>query len=165
VAIASNDTELEELLRRLARVLAPYIADELDRPLTVLDSGYNDETCRVFVSGLGAGVVERAIVLFERLARDKVGSVELAELVGVQGPRSIPGALNTALKRRAKELRLPLPFDGGEGALPYGGITHPTPDDDPGRTYWQDRDGIASRMIEALRNERASRQPPPRQDR
>jgi hypothetical protein len=52
---------------------------------------------------------------------------------------------------------LPLPFDGGEGALPWGGLPSPEPDDDRERTYWQDRNGIADRMVSALRRELAIR--------
>jgi hypothetical protein len=65
--------------------------------------------------------------------------------------------LTSPLKRRAKQLGLPLPFHGGEGSLAYGGIPDPQPDESPRRTYWSDRDGIARRMVEALEGELRSR--------
>jgi hypothetical protein len=155
---AITSAEADDLLRRFATILAPYVAEVLDRPTVSLSPEYDQPTCTVFCSKLGDGVVDRAVALFDHLARrGKISSVDLAALLSLEGPRSIPGALNTPLKRRAKELNLPFPFAGGEGALEYGGLPDPGNDDLPERTYWADRDGIAARMLPALKHEQALR--------
>jgi hypothetical protein len=104
----------------------------------------------MFISELGDSVIERSRTLFELLARQHVvDSTELASALGVT-PRALGGYLTTPLKRRANALGLPLPFDGGRGAEPFGGIGTPSPDMDRARTHWEDRDGIAPRMLIAL---------------
>jgi hypothetical protein len=150
--------DADRVLRELARLLAPYIAEELERPRPTVAPTYDEASCALLVSPLGTRVLERALALFGHLAeQERVASVELADLIGAPGPRSIGGMLTSPLKRRAKQLGLPLPFLGGEGSLAYGGIPNPRPEDDPGRTYWQDRDGIAKRMAEALTSELKTR--------
>jgi hypothetical protein len=147
-------TSPEAALRSLARALAPYIAEELRRlealERATLSPGFDEATCVRFVEDLGDGVLARARMLFELLDRDGVvDSVALAETVGIT-PRELSGYLTTPLKRRAAALKLPLPFSGGLGGEQYGGIPSPSPDMDPQRTHWQDRDGIARRMLAAI---------------
>jgi hypothetical protein len=114
-------------------------------------ASYDAETCALFVRPLGTALLERALILFNRLSEgSRLSSLDLAEAIGAAGPRAIGGMLTSPLKRRAKQLGLPLPFLGGEGALAYGGIPDPRPEEDAGRTYWADRDGIAVRMAEAI---------------
>lgn len=151
----------DETLRSLARALAPYLAEELDRigelRREALDPGYNERTCRRFVGELGDEVLRRATVLFAALdANGIVDSVGLATALAIT-PRELSGHLTTPLKRRAKALGLPLPFAGGLGTETYGGIKNPAPDLDPERTHWQDRDGVAKRMLVAIDEELESR--------
>jgi hypothetical protein len=88
----------------------------------------------------------------------RMNSVDLAAFLEVSSPRQISGLLTTPLKRRARQLELPLPFVGGEGSLPYGGIPKPDPErDDPGRTYWEDRNGASARLVKAIQRELAGR--------
>lgn len=138
----------------IARALAPYLAKELRALARVesegLDPNYDIRTCRRFLAGLGGDVLVRAETLFRLLAGEQVvDSVELAGALGAT-PRGISGQLTTPLKRRAKSLQLPLPFLGGRGDAPFGGIPSPTPDMDANRTHWADRNGIAARMITAI---------------
>lgn len=148
-------------LRALAKALAPYIAEEL-RQLHALEyeslsPDFDPATCARFSADLGDGVLERAWVFFDLLARDGVtDSVALSGALDIT-PRELSGYLTTPLKRRAGALRLPLPFSGGRGAEAYGGIRSPSPDMDPQRTHWQDRDGIARRMLSAIEAERHTR--------
>jgi hypothetical protein len=151
----------EETLKLLARALAPYIAEELKRLDALandeLDPNYDARCCRRFVAELGDQVLRRAENFFEALARDGViDSLSLASLLGV-APRELSGNLTTPLKRRAASLQLSLPFDGGLGGQPYGGIPNPSADMDSDRTHWQDRDGIARRMVAAIQDELAVR--------
>lgn len=149
--------DADRVLRELARLLAPYIAEELERPRPIVDVEYDKPTCSLFVNSLGTRVLERALILFGHLAEnERLSSFELGAALGAP-PRSIGGMLTSPLKRRAKQLGLPLPFLGGEGSLGYGGIPDPRPEDDPARTYWQDKDGIAARMVDALHAELKTR--------
>ena len=64
----------------------------------------------MFVSSLGDVVLDIAEVFFTRLAHDsEIGSLALADAIGVASPRNIPAVLTTPLKKRAKALSLPLP--------------------------------------------------------
>jgi hypothetical protein len=84
--------------------------------------------------------------MFRLLAQQSgVGSLQLAEALGVASPRGLAGALTTALKRRAASLGLEVPWR--------------TDADADGRTVWHDRDGIAARMQAALSSELARRGP------
>lgn len=141
--------EAEELGRMLARWLAPYIAEELEgrgrRPRREhrLSGGYDQATCAVFVEALGEVVLKNGETFFSRLTDDsEITSLGLAEALGVRSPREIPSVLTTPIKRRAKALALPLPWD--ETAR-------------KDRTVWLDRDGIAARMLAAIRAERSKR--------
>ncbi len=157
--------DFDRLGRDLARWLTPYIRAEWDLGSASpgLAADYDALTCAAFVSELGSGVLDTATVLFDALAPEgRISSVELAERLQVARPSSIAGALTTPLKRRAKALGLPLlPFDGGQGfSESYGGLPPKEAEAaglDPERTYWQDRDGIAGRMLNALAEEQERR--------
>lgn len=150
----------DDALRRFARALAPYLKEEfaqLESTPSAADPNYNAQTCAHYVSGLKTSVLERSVTLFDALARDgRTDSLALSSALGCRPP-ALSGSLTTPLKRRAAKLGLPLPFDGGRGGLDYGGITDRTPGDDPGRTYWADRDGIAARIAQAVTAELANR--------
>lgn len=142
--------EFDDLGPAIARWLAPYVAAELerarqqtgDRPAAELD--YDDEMCRRFVGGLKTPTLTKATTLFLHLNRSgRVDSVQLTKDLSLGTPRNLSGPLTTPLKRRAKKLGLPLPWDEG--------VT----DDD--RTLWRDRDGIADRMLQAIQNEQQYR--------
>ncbi len=102
--------------------------------------------CAAFAEGLGDRVLARAVVLFALLEAD--GEVECGELalaLGLPRPQLVPGAVNTRLKVRARELGLPLPFDGGSSREARG------------PTVWRDRAGLAGRLLAALRAEQRLR--------
>jgi hypothetical protein len=140
--------DAEQAARALARWLAPYVAEELGltgpsqrQPLPL--QGYDDATCAVFVASLGDVVLDNAEVLFARLVQEReIGSLALADAIGVASPRNIAAVLTTPLKKRAKALSLPLPW--AEDARGQ-------------RTVWLDRDGIAERMLRAIGEEKAQR--------
>ncbi|HEX7290027.1 MAG TPA: hypothetical protein VF250_02765 [Conexibacter sp.] len=147
--------ETDELARRIARWLAPYVAEELRRAR--LDeaapvASYDDAACERYLMGLGTGVLERADRFFGALARDgEIGSLELARLLGLSSPRYLAANLTNSLKQRADALALPRPWREGVDA------------DD--RTRWSDRDGIAARMVAAIAVERQWRSDLPRTQR
>lgn len=133
-----------DALRALARVLAPYVAEELRNqgmePLTAAASigELDDATAERFVEGLQRDVIERAIEFFAALAEPphRIDSPTLSARLGVSG-RGLSGALLTPLKRRAAKL----------------GSADPWRDADTGRgpKVWLDRDGSASTMLRALK--------------
>lgn len=141
----------DEAARALARWLAPFLADELEAltgtpasgtPARASDS-YDPATCAVFVSTLGDVVLANAETFFAHLAgQGEIGSLTLTESIGVGSPRNIPSVLTTPLKRRAKAL----------------GITVPWREDARDeRTVWVDHDGLATRMLDAIRAEQQRR--------
>jgi hypothetical protein len=142
----ANDAEL--VARALARWLAPYVAEELGlagqsqlQPSPL--QSYDDATSAVFVASLGDVVLDNAEVFFARLVQEReIGSLALADAIGVASPRNIAAVLTTPLKKRAKALSLPFPW--AEDARGQ-------------RTVWLDRDGIAERMLRAVRDEKARR--------
>jgi hypothetical protein len=142
----TNDADLAA--RALARWLAPYVAEELglsgqSQPQPSPLQGYGEAACAVFVASLGDVVLDNAEVFFARLAQEReIGSLALADAIGVASPRNIAAVLTTPLKKRAKALSLPLPW--AEDARGQ-------------RTVWLDRDGIAERMLRAVREEKAQR--------
>jgi hypothetical protein len=150
----------DQAMKALARALAPYLAEELARLTAAQDASdvnYDAATCARYVAELGTGVLHRAIVLFHVLAREgRTDSLALSAALECRPP-ALAGSLTTPIKRRAKTLGLPLPFDGGHGSVDFGGISSPRPGDDPGRTFWADRSGIAARMLEAIEVELARR--------
>lgn len=106
--------------------------------------------CVSYVQTLTPVIRERARVLFASLAEHgRIDSVEVAAILECER-KEIGACLTRSLRNRAEALDLPLPYDGGRGEEPYGGISNPRASDDPGRTYYQDREGIAQAMIDAL---------------
>jgi hypothetical protein len=140
----TDDGEL--VARALARWLAPYVAAELG--LTAQSQqqpseSYDDATCAVFVASLGDIVLDNAEIFFARLVQEReIGSLALADAIGVASPRNIAAVLTTPLKKRAKALSLPYPW--AEDARGQ-------------RTVWLDGDDIAERMLRAVRDEKARR--------
>ena len=104
---------------------------------------YDEATCAVYVTSLGDVVLDNAEIFFARLEQEgEIGSLALADAIGVASPRNIAAVLTTPLKRRAKALSLPLPWaEDAHGQ----------------RTVWLDRDGIAEPMLRAVREEKARR--------
>jgi hypothetical protein len=161
---------LDEIAPVLAKWLAPYVAEELGVPgpsaSPELSADYDEETCQVYLSEIGDPVLYRAEVFFmaitEKAHTGEAGldSLELAELLdgferqqgrgGVGSPRQIAALLTNSLKRRAKALGLPRPWEEG--------VTRGD------RTLWIDRDGIADRMVPAIFDEQHRRYPHPADD-
>jgi hypothetical protein len=142
----TSDAELAA--RALARWLAPYVAEELGLPRGPKSKpspfeSYDGATCAVFVAPLGDVVLDNAEIFFARLGQEgEIGSLALADAIGVASPRNIAAVLTTPLKKRAKALSLPLPW--AEDARGQ-------------RTVWLDRENIAERMLHAVREEKARR--------
>jgi hypothetical protein len=141
----TNDAETAA--RALAQWLAPYLTEELGltrpaQPQLSLES-YDEGTCAVVVAPLGDVVLDNAEVFFTRLADEgEIGSLALADAIGVASPRNIAAVLTTPLKKRAKALSLPLPWaEDAHGQ----------------RTIWLNREGIAERMLHAVHEEKARR--------
>src|SRR4051812_22075798 len=99
-----------ETAREIARWLAPYVAEELAgaqrRRSDALDAGemsaatsdYDAAVCAEYVRELGQGVLNRATDFFSRLEHDgRVGSLELAQIIGTDTPRNIPANLTNSL--------------------------------------------------------------------
>jgi hypothetical protein len=133
---------LDDLAPMVAKWIAPYIRDELrnlERGSTPNDR-YDATTCRLYVETLGTGVLNKAMVFFRLLSSNgQVGSVELTQALSLGTPRNLPSAMTNSLKQRAAALGIDRPW--------LEGVSN----DD--RTVWIDRDGIASRMFEALQSE------------
>ena len=79
----------------------------------------------------------------EEARKGEVGSIELANALGVDRTPTIAFVVTTPLKRITSRLSLPWPFDPDTGT--------------DGRTVWRDRDGIAARMVDAIRVEKQRR--------
>jgi hypothetical protein len=110
-------------------------------------ANYDEATCRQFLNPdhLGDTVLDRAKIFFELLEQDgKVSSPELVAALGVKGARSVPANLTNPLKKRARKMRIPVPWTETATA-------------DGLRTVWEDRDGIAARMIKAIKEEQKDR--------
>lgn len=133
--------------REFARWLAPYVAEELRRDAHGMDPrAYTTEQCRELVRELGVNSVHRSRDFFNKLdAEGAVDSLTMATHMGVGTPRNIPSAVTTPIKRVAKRLGFGLPWDEEENVEE--------------RTVWRDRDGIARRMLEAIREETERRFP------
>ena len=100
--------------RALAAWLAPYVAAELGGATAAVPladaAAYDDAACAEFVHTLGDTVLRNADVFFTALdERGQIGSLELAERLGVGSPRNIPAVLTTPLKRRARAMGLVYP--------------------------------------------------------
>jgi hypothetical protein len=141
--------DADAVARALARWLAPYLAEELQQPTVPVkdstntagfDSSYDRAACRTYVSTLGDVVLENAATFFKALAdKGEIGSLALSAALGVSGPRNISAVLTTPLKRRAKALDLPYPWEEAVSQ------------DD--RTIWRDPTGTCKRMLEAINRE------------
>jgi hypothetical protein len=110
-----------------ATVALPRRAQMRQRPHVRLEvprlgpSGtYDATTCATYVSAQGDSVLENAFRFFGILhLRGEVNSVQLAQLLGVAGPRAIPGALTTPLKRRVgEEIAAPVSLERRESRGP-----------------------------------------------
>jgi hypothetical protein len=141
-------TELDDLGKAMARWLAPYLVDELspgsDSTSVMKKGSYDNATALDFVNALGDTVLENAEVFFRLLdEHGEVGSLSVAEAIAVGSPRNIAAVLTTPLKRRAKTLGLPYPWEDA------------TSHDD--RTIWIDRDGVARLLLDAVATEKKRR--------
>lgn len=137
----------EQFGREFARWLAPYVAEELNRKGPAPDAdAFTIDQCRLLAGELGVNSLNRAQDFFNKLAADgAVDSLTMARHLSVGTPRNIASAVTTPVKRIAKRLGLGLPWDE-ETSL-------------SDRTVWRDRNGIAERMVEAIREENARRFP------
>jgi hypothetical protein len=142
-------------LDALANALAPRLvalgftmgqATPTPTPSTY-SSTYDDLTCQQFLNSdhLGDSVLERAKTFFDLLEKDgAISSPDLVTAIGVKGARSVPANLTNPLKKRARKMKIALPWTEASTA-------------DGLRTIWKDRDGIASRMVKAINLEREER--------
>lgn len=108
---------------------------------------YDDATCKQFLNPdhLGDSVLDRAKLFFQLLdQKGEVSSPDLVATLGVKGARSVPANLTNPLKKRARKMKIPVPWT--EASTPDGL-----------RTVWKDRDGIALRMVKAIEQERRNR--------
>jgi hypothetical protein len=108
---------------------------------------YDDATCQQFLNPdhLGDSVLNRSKTFFELLEqKGEISSPDLVAALGVKGARSVPANLTNPLKKRARKMKIPVPWT--ETSTPDGL-----------RTVWKDRDGIASRMVKAIEQERKNR--------
>lgn len=108
---------------------------------------YDDATCKQFLNPdhLGDSVLDRAKLFFQLLdKKGEVSSPDLVAALGVKGARSVPANLTNPLKKRARKMKIPVPWT--EASTPDGL-----------RTVWKDRDGIALRMVKAIEQERRNR--------
>jgi hypothetical protein len=145
--VASIPFPGDEFGREFARWLAPYVAAELRRETHATDpEAYTAEQCRELAHELGVNSLHRARDFFSKLEGEgAVDSLTMATWIGVGTPRNISSAVTTPIKRIAKRLGLGLPWDAEENAHE--------------RTVWRDRNGIAERMLEAIREETERRFP------
>lgn len=137
----------EEVAPAIAKWLAPFVAAELallPPDSSERNSQYDSTTCADYVGELGQGVLNRSLDFFMKLENDgRIGSLDLARSIGTDTPRNIPANLTNSLKQRARKMGLAVPWD------------ETVSEDD--RTVWVDRNGIAARMVEALRAEQQRR--------
>lgn len=108
---------------------------------------YDDATCQQFLNAdhLGDSVLDRAKTFFDLLEqKGEIASPDLVAAIGVKGARSVPANLTNPLKKRARKMKIPVPWT--EASTPDGL-----------RTVWKDRDGIAARMVKAIAQERKNR--------
>lgn len=107
--------------------------------------------CAQFVRSLPETVQPRAAAFFAMLEREgRMGSPEVADLLECKRS-GIGGLLTRWIREAARTNDWPLPYEGGLGEEPYGGIASPRASDDRGVTYYIDRDGNAARIVEAAR--------------
>lgn len=135
---------------QIVELLADVVVDKLvQRGIviaspTIVVSQYDDAGCARLAGELGDVPLNASDTFFEMLEQNgEVNSVELANALGIDRTPTIAFVLTTPIKRIATRLGLPWPFDVGA-----------TQDD---RTNWIDRDGIAGRMLVAVRAEKQRR--------
>jgi hypothetical protein len=143
-----------QVLDALADALAPrlaargFIVGQGPTPTpSTYSSTYDDATCRQFLNSdhLCDTVLARAKTFFELLEQNgAISSPDLVVAIGVKGARSVPANLTNPLKKRARKMKIPVPWM--EASTPDGL-----------RTIWKDRDGIASRMVKSIDRERKER--------
>lgn len=137
-------TTPESDLRTLARILAPYIADELGLTKEVLEAAavdrrtsFDESLCRDYARELSVAALQRGHVFFKALAEDgRINSVTLAERLQFTSSKALAGALTNQLKKAARTLGVEVPWEETE--------------DGDGRTVWLDRDGIAGPLAAAI---------------
>ena len=142
---AALDGLADALLPRL--IARGVVLSESPPPTIAYSSDYDDATCRVFLNPahLGDSVLERAAIFFGLIEKHgEISSPDLVAALGLKGARSVPADLTNSLKKRARKMRISVPWT--ETATPDGL-----------RTIWRDRDSIASRMVKAIKDERRSR--------
>jgi hypothetical protein len=131
--------DLDLVLRALARLLAPYLREELGEGAVVerVTPSWDDAGAAEFVSGLKPEVIDRALELFHALAHPPhtIDSLRLAEQLGAKSPREVAGLLTTPIKRRTSATGRDLPWEERQVA---------------GRTVWADRNGSATPIYHAL---------------
>jgi hypothetical protein len=143
--------KIENAVDMLAERVALKVVEKLSLqgvslpPKTVVvGSDYDASSCGVLARELGAGPLKASEVMFGLLdKKGEVGSIELGKALGTARTPIIAFVVTTPLKRISSRLGLAWPFDVDTG-----------PD---GRTLWRDRDGIAGRMVDAVRAEKKRR--------
>jgi hypothetical protein len=146
---ALSDAALDGLADALLpRLIGRGVALSQTATLTTkYDANYDSPTCATFVKPghIGDSVLNRAAVFFGLLEKHgEVSSPDLVAALGLKGARSLPANLTNSLKKRARKMRIPVPWT--ETSTPDGL-----------RTIWRNRDGIAPRMVKAIESERRSR--------
>ncbi len=133
------------LLSGTPKLGAPH--SQTPAPSRPYAANYDAVSCQVFLKRehLGDRVLERAATFFGLLDKHgEISSPDLVAALGLRGARSVPANLTNSLKKRARRMRIPVPWS--ETTTPDGL-----------RTVWRDRDGIAVRMVEAIEDERRHR--------
>jgi hypothetical protein len=118
-------------------------------PVGGASSDYDASTCEKFLSRdhISESVLVRARKFFSFLDQHgEIGSLDVVGLLDLKGPTSIPANLTNPLKKSAKRLGIEDPWQWGENA-------------EGTRTIWNDRDGIAARMVDAIDQETERRKP------
>jgi hypothetical protein len=145
LADAALDQVVEAIVPKL--VARGFVLDPIQsNAVMAYAADYDEATCKQFLNPahLGDGVLDRMEVLFGELDQHgEISSPDLVQLLGLKGPTSVPANLTNPMKKRARRLGIPVPWTEAS-----------TPDR---RTIWRDRDGIAARMVKAIRAERAAR--------
>lgn len=142
--------DADAVLRELAQLIAPYVAEILEADDRRGQGGstealsYDDEGAAHYVSGLRQELTEYAIVFFETLSEPphRVDARHLVALLGATTGREVAGLLTTPLKRHRERHGFPGdPWDEEEGP--------------GGQRMFVDRDGNATRILKALLDHRA----------
>ena len=121
-----------------------FLSEKNEHPI---DCGeYTPHVCAAFAAGLGTGVLERAVSLFDALQNGgEIDSPDLAELLDCK-TSGLGGRLATPLRRRATVLEIEPPY-----VIEV--------DDEEGRRTWRAAAGADAYLAGALRDELARRNP------